>query len=367
MQMRSLARLVVVGAVAVAASGCSITIQGFGGGSTGELQGGIYKTASLPDAWQQRSSIAAAGGSAPQFNRSGVAAIELDPNDHLAVYAGTMGGGLVYSYDGGESWHIARDLGQRYIRAIAVSPVNQCTVFAVTQNRIFKTTNCSRNWKQMYFDNEPAILINTIAVHPRNDAIVYAGNSRGEVLISNDGGRSWAVQQRFSELNRSSNSAILKLIINANEPNTIWAATQSSGVHVTRDGGKTWRSYVEEFMEIHTRDALTVTDIALAQVDGETVVVSTKAGLIRSTNNGGLWQVMELIPPADQTAINTVEIYAGDKSRIYYATDTSFGYTVDGGATWVSQNLPSPRGVASMAVDFTDPEVVYIGMKQLPE
>lgn len=355
-------------AVAVLASGCTITFEGIGGGSSrGETQGGIYKTVDLGGTWLQRSAIAAANGAGPQFNRSGIAAIAFDPQDREALYAGTIGGGLVYSYDGGASWQIARDLGQRTVRTIVVSAADQCTVFAAAENKIFKTTNCSRDWKQMYFDNETDITINTLAIHPQNSAIIYAGNSRGEVLISNDGGVSWAVRQRFSELNRSGNSAILKLIINERNPATIWAATVSSGVHVTRDGGASWRNYVEEFMEIHTRDALQVTDIALAQADGATVIVATKAGLIRTLNDGELWQVMELIPPADETAINAVAMYAGDKSRIYYATDTSFGYTVDGGTTWTSQNLPSPRGVQTMAVDFTDPNVVYLGMRRLPE
>lgn len=353
--------------VAVTASGCTITFQGIGGsGNRGETQGGIYKTANLGGRWEQRSGIATVGGQTSSFNQVGIAAIAFDPQDHEAIYAGTIGGGLVYSFDGGESWQIARDVGRRIVRSVAVSSINQCRAYATAENRIFKTTNCSRDWQQLYFDNEPNVTINTIAVHPNDDRIAYAGNSRGEVIVSRDGGQSWAVQQRFDKLNRSNDNAILKLIINPQNPDTIWAATTGNGVYVSRDGGASWRSYVEKFMEIHTENALTVTDMALASVDGASVVVATKAGLVRTVDNGETWRVMELIPPADMTAINTVAVYAGDKSRVYYATNTSFGYTTDGGQTWTSQDLPSPRGVQTMAVDFTDPEVVYLGMKQLP-
>jgi photosystem II stability/assembly factor-like uncharacterized protein len=341
--------------ITVLVSGCSINFQT--SDSQNKTDGGLYKSVNSGTVWKQQTLIATVTGSPLNFNQANVTAITLDPQDKNAVYAGVTGGGLLYSYDAGASWTLAKTLGKRNIADIAVSPRNKCSIYVASENKIFHSNDCSRSWQELYFDNSPKVIIYNLAIDPKEDKIIYAGTSRGEVIMSADYGESWAALTRFAE----DNNAVIKVAIDKNNPNNLWAATVTNGVYRSNDRGKNWSGSVEQLMEIHTRDAIKITDLAVAASDGKTVVIATKAGLIRTVDGGNRWQVMELVPPADKTAINAVAIHPSDSSLIYYVTNTSFGFTKDGGKTWASKKLPTSRTGLVLTVDPADPDILYLG------
>ena len=176
-----------------------------------------------------------------------------------------------------------------------------------------------------------------------------------------------ATLKRFDEARRRDDNAVIKVVISEKNAQLIWAATAKSGVYRSDDGGRNWRGFTEEFAEIHTKDADEIFAIALGQSDGKTVVVATGAGLIRSLDNGGHWQSLDLIPPSDKIVINDIAVFAGNPERIYYTTNTSFGWTDDGGKTWSSKKLPSSRRGSALAVDWKNPLVVYLGLQAPPQ
>lgn len=346
--------------VSLLVSGCSLTFQTSGNGQSA-TDGGVFKSVNSGGGWKQQTLVATVSGSPLNFNKLNIVSLALDPQDKNAFYAGSDSDGLFYSYDAGASWTVAKTLGKRYVADIAVSPRNKCLIYAASENRIFKSSDCSRSWQEMYFDNDPKVRIYGLAADPRNEKIIYAATSRGEVIASLDYGQSWTTLKRFSDADFPAANAVLKILINPNNPNNFWAATIASGVYRTLDGGKSWTGYREQLSQINSSEALKITDMALAPSDGNTLIISTKAGLIRTSDNGAHWQAMTLVPPADRTAINAVVIYPRDKERIYYATNTSFGWTQDGGKTWTSKKLPTSRAGVILTVEPDNPEVVYLG------
>jgi len=336
-------------------SGCSVSFQT--ADSQSATDGGLYKTVNGGGVWRQQTLIATVTGAPLSFNQANVTAISLDPQDKTAVYAGAAGGGLLYSYDAGASWTLAKTLGKRNIADIAVSPRDKCLIYAASENKIFRSNDCSRSWREMYFDNEPKTIIYSLAVDPKDDKIIYAGTSRGEVIVSFDYGESWAALTRFTE----ANSAVIKIAINKTNPNNLWAATAAKGVYKSNDRGKNWSGSAEQLAEIHARDAVKITDMAVAASDGKIAIIATKAGLIRTLDGGNRWQTMELVPPADKTAINAVAIHPSDSNLVYYVTNTSFGSTKDGGKTWISKKLPTSRAGLVLTVDPSDPGILYLG------
>lgn len=347
--------------VALLVSGCSITFDT--SDSQSRTDGGVFKSINRGGQWRQLSLIATISGKPQSFVQTNVVAITSDPQDNKAVYAGTEGGGMLYSYDGAASWTLARSLGQRTVNDIVVSPDDKCTIYAASENKIYKSDDCSRSWTEIYFDNDLKVRINSLAINPREAKVVYAGTSRGEVIVSSDYGKSWATVKRFEDSGRSTGNVVIKVIVNSKNTNNLWVATSGSGVYKSDNAGTSWLSFKEEFMEIHTKNALKASDLALAASNGKTVVVATEAGLVRTYDSGAHWHVVDLIPPADKTAINVVAIHSSDADIIYYVTNTSFGWTDDGGKNWTSKKLPSTRTGVALAVDPDNPDVVYLGVK----
>jgi len=358
--MKKIRILILLLAALLFTSACAITFQ-TSGDSKSAIDGGVYKTLNKGGNWTQETLVANITGEPYTFHKDNIISLALDPQDNKAVYAGTDSQGMLYSYDGGDSWTMAKELGKRSIKDIAVSSDDKCTIYIASDNKIFKSEDCSRSWENIYYDNETGVRINSLAVDPKNAEIIYAGTSRGEIIISSDSGRSWAALKRFSE--EKSKLSVIKVIIDSRNPDNIWAGTDVNGVYKSGDKGKSWKSFEEEFMEINTKNSLQVSDIALAQNNGQTVIVATKAGLLRTYDAGGHWHAIELIPPSDKTAINAVEIHPIDSNLIYYTTNTSFVWSDDGGKAWTSKKLPGSRAGVVLKLDPGNPGVVYLGVK----
>ncbi|MFH1314782.1 MAG: hypothetical protein ABIH67_00115, partial [Candidatus Uhrbacteria bacterium] len=50
-----------------------------------------------------------------------------------------------------------------------------------------------------------------------------------------------------------------------------------------------------------------------------------------------------------------------DTDRIYYATASTFYSTIDAGVNWQTRKLPTLRTPTSLAIDFEDGNVIYLG------
>jgi len=361
---RKIQLLLLLISVTFTLSACTISFES-SSSSDSRANGGVYKSMNSGDTWTHITGIAAVSGKVLNFSNENVIALTIDPQDNTAIYAGTEAGGMMFSYDSGASWSVARNLGKRKVQSIAVSPADKCVIFAASENKIFKSVDCNRNWSEIYFDNNKTVAINSLIFDPSNANFIYAGTSRGEIIASANAGQSWTVIKRFADARREADNTIVKVAINAHSRNIIWVATSASGIYKSEDGGLTWKSFTEEFMEINTKNANKINDIMLSPSNNKIIIVATSAGMIRSFDNGDHWQLVDLIPPAAKTVINKVDVFVNDEKRIYYITDTSLGWSEDSGSTWSSKKLPTSRRGVSLIVDSKDPTVIYIGVKAL--
>ncbi len=307
--------------------------------------------------------VPSTSGKPQSFNFANILSLAIDPQDNEAIYAGTEKNSLFYSYNTGFSWYIAKSLGKREVRDVKVSPLYKCNIYVASENKIFKSIDCNRSWEEIYYDNEKAVTINTIAIDPINAAIVYAGTSRGDLINSKDYGQSWAVLKRFESGIKKDNASVIKILVNSKNPADIFVATDGYGLYKSDDYGRSWVDFNDSFKKIEKKDALKIKDIALSETGGKTVLAATKAGLLRSYDSGNHWHLVELLPPADKANINAVAFSPQDKETIYYTTNTTFGFSKDGGKSWTSKKLPSSRVGSALLVDHEKPEVVYLGVR----
>jgi len=159
-----------------------------------------------------------------------------------------------------------------------------------------RNNNFTDNWQTEGPGNLGA-RVNTIAVHPSNDQIIFAGYSGGGVFRTMDGGTTWTPvfdEQLFL--------AIGDIVFDPQDANTLYVGTGDpnvsgfpflgDGVYKSTDLGENWEYIGLEELRI-------ISKIIIDPTDNQTIYVgamglpfepNTNKGLYKTTNGGATWE-----------------------------------------------------------------------------
>jgi photosystem II stability/assembly factor-like uncharacterized protein len=226
--------------------------------------------------------------------------------------------------------------------------------------------------------------VNTLAVHPANDQIIFAGFSGGGVFRTMDGGKHWTPvfdDQVFL--------AIGDIVFDPIDPNTIYVGTGDpnisgfpflgDGLYKSEDLGETWKYIGLEEQRIISKILIHPQNNQIIYVAamGLPFEPSSNKGLYKSTDGGKTWEqilflreitgVIDVVFAADNPNVlfaagwdrlrnNQVSITSGTGAKIYKS--------IDGGSSWnqLSGGLPlnkhsriglatSPDGIIAVYVN----------------
>lgn len=342
--------------VALSLSGCSLNVStGSGSGASSGNDGGIFKSSNQGNNWAQKTLILSVNRQR-SFAGADIVSMCLDPSDNKAIYAGTSDSGLLFSYDGGESWQIAVSLGQINVSDIAVDPANKCVIYAASDNKIFKSSDCGRNWAQVYFDNDLKVKITALAIDYAGPNNVFFGTSRGDLIKSSDAGASWRAIARFD-------SPMGKVFINPADNKNMFIGTANDGIYRSFDGGGKWESLKENLKAFD--NSARFRDLTMLKSEKSTVFLAISYGLLKSTDGGNTWSEIKLLTPEKQAVINSIAVNQNNSNEIYYTTNTTFYRSLDGGQNWSSKKLPTSRAGAKLLLDPKNSAIIYLATKSL--
>ena len=354
--MKSILKISVISIIfSLILSGCSIQFSGGGSNTSNANDGGIYKSINKGNNWQQKTSIPTVSGRPSNFGAFDSYALAIDPSDRKALYLGTIGEGLLYSYDGAESWQRINALGRATIRSVGIDSSYKCTIYAAIDNKIDKTIDCGRTWNQVYFDNDPSVKINSIAIDLKNSENIFIGTSRGEIIKSSDRGESWQTVNRF-------NSKVLKVLISPHDSKILFAATENKSLHFSSNAGDSWQSLDENLKDF--KDSVNFKDLVFSYQPGK-IFLASKYGLLKSVDNGKSWTNIDLITPTDKATINSLALNPKNDDEIYYVTNTTFYRTQDGGKNWTTKKLPSSRVGWNLLIDPVETSIIYLTVRNM--
>jgi photosystem II stability/assembly factor-like uncharacterized protein len=230
------------------------------------------------------------------------------------------------------------------INDITFDPNNPNTYYlAAATGGIWKTTNGGQTWTPLS-DDWPFLAVNSVAVHPTNSEIVFAGTGdfNGNypysfgLRKSTDGGQSWTTigQAQFG------NFAIRRIMIDPDNPNRMML-TAGKGrdywgyLYRSLDGGNTWSVSLNQYA------AWTDVEYSAPYPNGGRWYYASgldNGGQVwRSGDRGATWT--KLNPPlptsfqgsveiaASKVHMATVYLLAGQPRKIYKSTDAGQNWT----------------------------------------
>jgi photosystem II stability/assembly factor-like uncharacterized protein len=334
--------------------------QGCTGSSTATptADGGVYKTTDRATTWTQKR-VLVKGAKAVSLGADPITTIVIDPEDQNAIYAGTLERGIVTSLNGGDTWEeVTNGPKGAKIQSIAVDPKDKCVVYATMKNKIYKTENCHRDWKEIFFDPKVDKTFTVVTVDWYNPTLVYAGTSEGDIFKSTDAGLSWMVVKR-------ANASISTMVFDPRDSRILYVGTFGEGIWKTLDGGMTWLPIRDQLKSF--TNARGVNALELDNADPSRLYLASKYGLLMSENGGEEWKEMPLTSEAGSVEVLDVAVNPREVKEIMYITKNTLFMTTDAGATWSAKKLPSVRSATVLLQDQEDGKTLYLGFGSLPK
>ncbi len=318
--------------------------------------GGVFKSVNKGADWAQKVLIPTVTPQKRTIATANIVTIVADPSDNRALYAGTAENGMLFTYDGGESWFPVGVISYGRVPSVAVDPKDKCVIYAAFENKVLKTYDCSRTFETVYFESRVDKQITGIAIDSFNTAIIYAGTSSGDLIKSTDSGKSWAPIHRFENL-------IRKILIAPYDTRIVYVATAEKGIFKTTDAGGNWAD-VNKGLEQFS-GAQQFRDLVFDLSSKETLILASQYGLTRTNDGGTTWQKIDLLTPPGSATIYSLAVSPKSGNEIYYATGTTFYKTENGGFRWTTRKLPTSRAATALLIDPGNPSVLYMGVTKL--
>ncbi len=291
-----------------------------------------------------------------------ITALVINPQNSLEIYAGTFGGGVYKSVNGGESWQGASlGLVDGYIQSLAIDPQTPTTLYAgMYAYGVYKTTDGGQSW----FPTGPGLNHNAVVydlqVDPVHPNILYAGTRSknpvfeppwgGGVYKSVNGGATWSAQN-----NGLAEDWVYSIAIDPTNPAVIYAALHTQGISKSIDGAGTWTSINYGLDDLGGRS------VVVDPLHPQTVYLGTwhYGEVFKTTDGGASWQ------PA-RSGLPSIKVYKlaidpVDPGIVYAASPTNGLFkSSNGGASWGGAGFGTDF-VTSLGVNPQNHSQVFAG------
>lgn len=196
--------------------------------------------------------------------------------------------------------------------------------------------------------------INSLAFHPTNTNIIYAGTAGGGLWQSNDGGTTW-----FTNTDQLATLGVSSIIVHPTSPERIYIATgdgdgsdnYSIGVLVSVDGGLT---FSPTGLTWNTSDTDLIRKLIFDPSNQDAIMAATSIGIYRSIDKGGTWTLVQAGDFDDIEAnptLNSNIFYASAQGNIYKSSN--------GGASWTLKQTIAGTNRIALGVSPNNAAYVY--------
>lgn len=260
--------------------------------------------------------------------------LRFDPNKTDRLWVGLWGvwggGHVAFSDDLGKTWvSRASGLPEEPVYTMALVPGREGRIYVGTLSGVWATDDGGGSWRRLTGELPEIQKVTSLLVDAEQPDSVIAGTWR-RAYRTEDGGRTWAGIFEGMVLD----SEVFSLTPVPQRPGEVWATT-CGWVYRSLDRGITWERFKEGFEERRTPSFS-------ALADGK-LLAGTVAGVHVSTDGGKTWK--RTGDPA--LALHGIYWHPKRPERIFFATE--------GSGVWISPDFattfrPSSEGMTNTRV-----------------
>ncbi len=338
--------LFVVLPIVFTAQACNLfSLSGEGSGSKG-----VFVSTDGADTWEERNTLS----DKDSLKNAEVSKIFIEQNNPKNLLAATLNKGVYASDSKGEAW--VSLLPDFAASDTFINPFNSQEIFAGgSKNKlavIFKSADRGGTWVQIYLQPSGEAAVTALASDQNSPNILFAGLSTGAVIKSKDNGETWNISTDFMD-------RVVRIVFAPDSSRTaVYVLTRTKGVHRSLDAGVTWGNLQAGFGASQFNDL-----VLLTTGQSQTLYLATATDLQRSRDGGASWGEINLPTTPRINNITALAVNPQNSSQIFAAIRFNVYRSDDGGATWGTHALPTGRRIFQLAIDPSEPNRVYAGVR----
>lgn len=222
------------------------------------------------------------------------------PTNADILYAGSAGGGVWKTINGGRDWFpTMHDELSLAIGGLAVAPTNPDILYAATGewtgNRdraetpsgmgagVYRSSDGGAHWELC--GPIESFLCTSVAVHPDDPDRVYVGGNRG-LHSTRDGGLSWTTIDP-ADASPHCRETVCSIALDPNEPSRMLVGVHRTGVYLSEDDADTWHALDAESNGLPTGDTANAPRVSLVNTSESRVVAVKMGDLVFYSDDGG--------------------------------------------------------------------------------
>lgn len=278
--------------------------------------------------------------------------------DHLAAYGPAPA-------SSGTPWFCIgpRNINGR-VKSLAVHPTNADIVYAgAASGGVWKTTDGAQSWRPLW-DEQESLAVGSVAIAPGSPDTIYVGTGEwtpgygpsypgAGVFVSTDGGATWTQHDSVTA------RRIARVLVSPDDSQRVYVAG-ADGFERSTDGGATWTT-------VRTGQ---ISDAVIDPNDADTLYINVRNdGIYKSADGGGSWTKLAAGPTGSDA--NWIRLAIGvngahGSNHLVAKKSGTIYRSTDGGASW--NTLAGSHGGASyhqwcsmVAVAPDDDDIIIAG------
>jgi len=309
----------------------------------GTVNNGIFKTVNGGELWKYI-----------KFPPQKIDSFTLDRNDpdKRMFASGVLGGvGKVFrTEDGGENWKEAySEPGQKtQVTSLSQHFKDTNVIFAGTSGgTVIKSTDGGQTWKNIGQTIDGPVT--EIPFDATKKLTVYALSYGKKMYYSSNGGEKWI---EWEVVKKEEIKALKDKESKLRKEKNVGAADNL-------------KKYIDTLEEKNRKEAMPSGIISLTAspfISG-TLYAGTKNGQFhRSVDYGKYWKKINIIESASKFPIRMVTVSYSNKNELAFVSGMAFYKSLNGGETWAVTQIDADRPVSVISYDPKDSKVLYLGI-----
>lgn len=343
--------LILILGLSLIAASCNFLSDTFGLTSG---QRGVFKSEDAAESFHSANKLAKGDTSGVSTN-----GLVFDNQNLDIIYLATSSG-IYKSQNAAKQWQlILTGIG---VADMVIDTFGSGIIYAAGSSgghgKIIKSSDQGVSWIDIYTEASTSNPVTSLAL-AFDSKTILAGLASGEVIRSNDSGRTWQAVHDFSD-------RVVKIRVGNS---SVYVLTAQNGLSKSTDLGNTWT----DLTKVLTADSFTHTNNAIASVSAfydlaldprrsGVIYLGTKQGLLLSVNDGVNWLLLDLPVKNTQFKVSAITVNPINSNNIYASIGSTVFKSLNGGLTWETKKLNSDQEIRLILVNPSFSNIIYLGL-----